>query len=96
MTGPNGDRYGGVWRVTTVDPPASLEFEDAVADPDGTPVTDVPVSKVSVRLTERGSGTRMELRSKFESLEDLAGWLSTGTLEGQQQAIAQMDVLLAA
>jgi hypothetical protein len=36
----------------------------------------------------------MELRSTFESREDLEGWLSTGTLEGQQ-AIAQMDVLLA-
>jgi uncharacterized protein YndB with AHSA1/START domain len=95
MTGPDGDRYGGVWRVAAVDPPAWLEFADTIADPDGTPVTDVPVSKVSVRLTERDSGTRMELRSKFESREDLEKWLSTGTLEGQQQAIAQMDVLLA-
>ena len=38
----------------------------------------------------------MEMRSKFESREDLEKWLSTGTLEGQQQAIAQMDVLLGA
>ena len=94
MTGPDGARYGGMWRVTAVDPPASLDFADAFADPDGTPRTDLPVSKVSVRLTERDSGTRMELRSTFESREELDGWLSTGTLEGQQQAIAQMDVLL--
>jgi uncharacterized protein YndB with AHSA1/START domain len=95
MTGPDGDRYGGVWRVAAVDPPASLETADAIADSDGAPATDVPVSNVSVRLTERDSGTRMELRSKFGSREDLEKWLSTGTLEGQQQAIAQMDVLLA-
>jgi len=94
MTGPAGDRHYGVWRVTAVDPPTSLEFADVFADADGTPIADMPVSRVRVRLTERGSGTRMEMRSKFESREDLEKWLSTGTLEGQQQAIAQMDVLL--
>jgi len=71
-----------------------LESADAIADPDRTRVTEVPVSKVSVRLTQRDSGTRMELRSQFESREDLEKWLSTGTREGQQQAVAQMDVLL--
>jgi uncharacterized protein YndB with AHSA1/START domain len=96
MTGPEGERLRGLWRVTAVDPPTSLEFADVFADADGTPITDMPVSRVRVRLTERESGTRMEMRSKFESREDLEKWLSTGTLEGQQQAIAQMDVLLPA
>ena len=94
MTGPDGDTHHGVWRVTAVGSPTSLEFADVFANADGTPITDMPVNRVSVRLTERGSGTRMEMRSKFDSREDLEKWLSTGTLEGQQQAIAQMDVLL--
>ena len=94
MTGPEGDTHHGMWRVTAVDPPTSLEFADVFANADGTAMTDMPVSRVWVRLTERESGTRMEMRSKFESREDLEKWLSTGTLEGQQQAIAQMDVLL--
>ncbi len=94
MTGPEGDRWGGMWRVTAVDPPTSLEFTDAFADAEGTPITDMPVYRVRVRLTERESGTRMEMRSKFESREDLEKWMSTGTLDGQQAAIAQMDVLL--
>jgi uncharacterized protein YndB with AHSA1/START domain len=96
MTGPEGERHRGLWRVAAVDPPTSLEFADVFADADGTPIMDMPVSRVRVRLTERENGTRMEMRSKFESREDLEKWLSTGTLEGQQQAIAQMDVLLAA
>jgi hypothetical protein len=83
-----------MWRVTAVDPPTSLEFGDVFANADGTPIADMPVSRVRVRLTERESGTRMEMRTKFDSREDLEKWLSTGTLEGQQQAIAQMDVLL--
>ena len=94
MTGPDGDRWRGIWRVTAVDSPTSLEFADVFADADGRPSMDMPVSRVSVRLTERESGTRMEMRSEFESREDLEKWLSTGTREGQQQAIAQMDVLL--
>jgi uncharacterized protein YndB with AHSA1/START domain len=94
MTGPEGDRYGGMWRVTAVDPPASLEFTDVFANADGTPNADMPVSRVSVQLTERDSGTRMEMRSKFESREDMEKWESTGTREGLQQAIAQMDHLL--
>ena len=94
MTGPEGDRHWGTWRVTAVDPPTSLEFADAFANADGTPITDMPVNRVSVRLAERESGTRMEMRSKFESREDMEKWVSTGTLEGLQQAIAQMDLLL--
>ena len=94
MTGPEGDRHRGKWRVTAVDPPTSLEFADVFADADGKPIAGMPVSRVRVRLTERSSGTRMEMRSKFDSREDLEKWLSTGTLEGQQQAIAQMDILL--
>jgi uncharacterized protein YndB with AHSA1/START domain len=96
MTGPEGDTHRGVWRVTAVGSPTSLEFADVFANADGTPITDMPVNRVTVRLTERESGTRMEMRSKFDSREDLEKWLSTGTREGQRQAIAQMDVLLPA
>ena len=59
-----------MWRVTAVDPPTSLQFTDAFADADGTPVADMPVSTVRVELTERGGGTRMEMQSAFESRED--------------------------
>jgi uncharacterized protein YndB with AHSA1/START domain len=94
MTGPEGERHRGMWRVTAVDPPTSLEFADFFAHTDGTPIAEMPVNRVRVRLTDGDSGTQMEMRSKFESREDLEKWLSTGTREGQQQAIAQMDVLL--
>jgi uncharacterized protein YndB with AHSA1/START domain len=95
MNGPEGDTHHGLWRVRAVDPPTSLEFTDSFADADWVPMRDMPVSRVSVRLAEHEGGTRMELRSTFESREDLEKWLSTGTLEGQQHAVSQMDVLLA-
>jgi len=94
MTGPDGDRHRGAWRVTAVDPPNSLEFADVFVDADGEPVEAMPVSRVGVRLTAHERGTRMELSSKFDSREDLENWVRTGTREGLRQAIAQMDILL--
>ena len=94
MTGPADEKSRGWWRVTSVNPPTSLEFTDGFADQDGTPIADMPISTVHMRLTEHDGGTRMELRSTFESREDLEKWLSTGTLEGQQEAVGQMDALL--
>ena len=96
MTGPQQETSRGAWRVTAVDPPTSLEFTDAFADADGTPIADTPVTTITVRLTKRDSGTRMELRSTFESREDMAKWVSMGTVEGLQQAVSHMDALLVA
>ena len=59
MTGPEGEEHHGVWRVTAIDPPASLEFTDAFADSGGAPLEDSPVSVISVRLLEHeGGGAR--------------------------------------
>ncbi len=93
MTGPEGDTWG-VWRLTAVDPPASLEFTDAFAEADGTPIAEMPVNTVRVRLTERDGGTRMEVRSRFESREEMEKWVSLGTVEGLKEAVGQMDALL--
>jgi uncharacterized protein YndB with AHSA1/START domain len=96
MTGPEGDRFHGMWRVTAVDPPTSLQFTDAFADTDGTPIADMPVSTVRVELTERDGGTRMAMQSAFESREDMEKVVGTGTFEGLKQAVSQMDGVLEA
>jgi uncharacterized protein YndB with AHSA1/START domain len=93
MTGPEGDSRG-MWRVAAVVPPTSLEFTDAFADTDGTPIADMPITRIRVGLTEHGGGTRMEMEATFESREDMEKWVSMGTVEGLQQAVGQMDALL--
>ena len=95
MTGPDGDQPRGWWRVTSVNPPKSLEFTDGFADQDGTPNADMPITRVQMQLTEHGGGTRMELRSVFESREQMEQLVSMGVVEGLQQAVGQMDALLA-
>jgi uncharacterized protein YndB with AHSA1/START domain len=94
MTGPEGDKYHGWWRVTAVDPPRSLEFIDGFADQDRKPVDDMPASTVRMRLTERDGGTRMELRSVFDSREEMDRLMDMGAAEGLRQAVGQMDALL--
>ena len=93
LTGPEGDMRG-MWRVKAVDPPTSLEFTDSFADTDGRPVADMPVSRVMVRITERGGGTRMEMHLTFESREDMEKVVGMGTVEVLRQGVGQMDALL--
>jgi uncharacterized protein YndB with AHSA1/START domain len=96
MTGPGGENSRGWWRVTSVDPPSSLEFTDRCTDQDGTPTADLPTTAVQMRLSEHDGGTRMELRFAFESgehMRQLEGW---GTFEVLPQSVGHMDALLAA
>lgn len=95
MTGPDGKRYHGWWRIEAVDPPTSLTFTDGFADENGKPVTDLPESEARVTLSERDGGTRMELRSTFASREGMEQTLEMGVVEGLTQAVGQMDALLA-
>jgi uncharacterized protein YndB with AHSA1/START domain len=94
MTGPEGEQHWGVLRVTAADPPTSLRFTDAFADPDGVPLEDSPVSEISMRLREHEGGTRMELHMTFETRGDMDRILDLGTLEGLRGAVGQMDGLL--
>jgi len=81
--------------LRTVDPPTSLQFTDALADSDGAPLEDSPVSEISVRLLEYEGATRMEMRMTFETREDMRRIVDMGTVEGLKQAVSQMDGLLA-
>jgi uncharacterized protein YndB with AHSA1/START domain len=94
MSGPDGAMWGA-WRIRAVDPPTSLEFINAFADTDGTPVADMPAFTVRVRLTERDGGTRMEMHSRFKSREAMERMVNMGTVDGLQRAVGQIDGLLA-
>jgi uncharacterized protein YndB with AHSA1/START domain len=94
MTGPEGDKHRGWWRVASVDPPTSLEFTDGFANQDGTRNDELPTTTVRMRLSHRDGGTRMELRSIFDSREQMEQLDRMGMAEGWKQAVGQMDGLL--
>jgi uncharacterized protein YndB with AHSA1/START domain len=94
MTGPDGEKSHGWWRVTSVEPPTSLEFTDGYAKADGTPNAEMPTTAVQVQLAEHDGGTRMQLRFVFassERMEQLERW---GAFEVFPQSVGQMDALL--
>lgn len=94
MTGPEGERYGGWWRVDAVDPPSSLELTDGFADADGNPNEEMPESRIRVRLSALESGTRMEIRTTFASREEMEKLVEMGMDQGLRQSVGQMDALL--
>jgi uncharacterized protein YndB with AHSA1/START domain len=96
MTGPEGDRSDGQWRIRTVEPPHKLEFEDAFADNEGNVNPDLPVTLITVTLEpESGGETRMSVHSAFPSPEAMNQVLDMGMEEGLLQSISQIDALLA-
>jgi len=97
MTGPDGERHHGWWRVVAVDPPHGLEFEDGFADDDGAPVPDMPTMTVRMTLEPRpDGGTTMTNVTTFPSAEAMQQIMEMGAEEGFKAALAQIDDLLAA
>jgi uncharacterized protein YndB with AHSA1/START domain len=95
MTGPEGDKARGWWRVLAVDAPRRLEFEDGFAGDDGKPNPDMPVMTIRVVLDElSGGGTRMAIETTFPSAEAMEQITTMGMEEGMTQAVGQIDDLL--
>jgi len=96
MTGPEGDRPGGWWRIVSVDAPHSLELDDGFSDDHGTGADTMPVMRMRLDLAERAGGaTTMTLRTTFASVDDMERILAMGMEEGITAAIGQMDAILA-
>jgi uncharacterized protein YndB with AHSA1/START domain len=94
MTGPEGDKARGWWRVISVDAPHGLEFEDGFADDAGQPNPDMPTTMTSVTITEVAGRTNMAIATKFPSTEAMEQMISMGMEEGMASALAQIDDLL--
>jgi uncharacterized protein YndB with AHSA1/START domain len=96
MTGPEGEKARGWWRFLALDEPRSLEFEDGFSDESGVPNEQMPVTRGRVDLVETATGTRMTVTSRFATLEQMQQLVQMGMVEGIQQAMSQIDGILAA
>lgn len=95
MTGPEGDKHHGGWRVIAVDPPKRLELEDFFADQAGEQDTSLPVSTFIVTIEETSPGrTRMSIESQYPSPEALQQVIEMGMEEGIRAALSQTNALL--
>lgn len=110
MTGPEGEKAGGWWKILSVDAPRTFEFEDGFAD-DGQGVPTTDTTRATVMLEEADDGddadagpdvagsasgrTRMTIVTTFASLEHLDALIAMGMEEGMSLAMGQIDGVLA-
>jgi uncharacterized protein YndB with AHSA1/START domain len=95
MTGPEGDQSRGWWKVVAVEPPHHLEVEDGFADASGAPNPNLPTTNMRVDISATRSGSQMLITSTFPSREAMEQMVSMGMEEGIQQALGQIDGILA-
>ena len=95
MTGPEGEKYRGWWNVLEVEPPRLLVFEDGFADETGAPNAAMPTSLARVEISDRPGGVTITIVTRFPSLEAMEQLVAMGMEEGLQQALGQIDAILA-
>jgi uncharacterized protein YndB with AHSA1/START domain len=95
MIGPNGETLHGWWRIISVDPPRSLDFEEGCADDSGQPSDELPSASVDVRLIETPGKTIMTITTRFNSIADMEQALAMGKGDGTRLAVGQIDAVLA-
>lgn len=95
LTGPQGEKYAGYWKITTVDEPRRFSFEDGFSDLDFNPNPELPVSVNVYTFTEQDGRTRATYETSYESAEALQQVLEMGVVEGATAAINQIDGVVA-
>jgi uncharacterized protein YndB with AHSA1/START domain len=95
MTGPEGDRHAGWWRVISVDEPKRLDLQDGFSDADGNPNDAMPTTMFTVTFDELAPNrTSMTIESHFPSAEAMAQLIEMGMDEGMRAAMGQIDAVL--
>ena len=96
MSGPDGERYPGWWRVLAVEEPTRFEFEDGFTDEEGNPDDSLPSAITTVTLRDTGRGaTTMVMVSTFPTLAQMEEILAMGAEEGIVSGAGQIDAILA-
>ncbi|HMY09732.1 MAG: SRPBCC family protein [Nocardioidaceae bacterium] len=95
MTGPEGERHGGYWEWSAVDPGRSFEVRDGFADQAGVPNQELPSMRMIFSFDAQGEGSRVSTTTYFNSSEELAQLLGMGMDEGMRAAMGQIDGVLA-
>ena len=96
MTGPDGERHHGWWRIEEVEEPSRIRFEDGFADDEGKPSDELPTTIATVTLSEADGRTTMAIESRFSDRESMEKVLEMGAEQGVREALEQLDALLAA
>lgn len=94
MTGPEGSKHYGWWRIEALDAPRRIEFLNGLAGDDGEPAPGVEPAGGVITFEPTTTGTRMIVVNKFTDAAQMEKMLGMGMQEGMTAAIGQMEALL--
>jgi uncharacterized protein YndB with AHSA1/START domain len=95
VVGPGGEQAHAYWRITAVDAPRSLAWEDGFLDDRGEPDPALPLTTMRLALDDRaGDGTVMTLVITFPSTESMEMHEAMDLEAQMAQVLDQAEALL--
>ena len=95
VTTPDGQKAKAYWRITAVDAPRSMEWEDGFLDDQPEPHPAIPPTTMRLTLADRdGGGTLMTIVVGFLSVESMQEYLDMDIAEQMRVTFGQADALL--
>ncbi len=95
VTAPDGQTAHPYWRITAVDPPRSMVWEDGFLDDQLEPNPAIPPTTMRLTLADRdGGGTLMTIVVGFLSVEAMQEYLDMDIEEQMRVTFGQADALL--
>jgi uncharacterized protein YndB with AHSA1/START domain len=95
MTGPDGEKHHGRWRIEEVDPPHRLHMTDDVVDEEGKPEDGGPTG-MTVTIAETGGTATMSIETHFVDRASMEQTIEMGFEQGMAETLAKIDPLLGA
>jgi len=95
MTGPDGEKHHGSWRIEEADPPHRLRIKDDDVDAEGNPEDGGPTA-MTVTIAEADGTATMSIQTHFGDRESMEQTIETGFERGMTEMLDGLDSLLAA
>jgi uncharacterized protein YndB with AHSA1/START domain len=95
MTGPDGEKHHGRWRIEEVEPPHRLHMTDDVVDTEGKPEDGGPTG-MTVTIAEADGTATMSIETHFADRASMEQTIETGFEQGMTETVNQVDPLLGA
>jgi uncharacterized protein YndB with AHSA1/START domain len=95
MTGPDGEKHHGSWRIEEADPPHRLRIKDDDVDAEGNPEDGGPTA-MTVTIAEAAGTATMSIQTHFADRESMEQTIEMGFEQGMTETLNQVDPLLGA
>ena len=95
MTGPDGEKHNGWWRIEEVERPHRLRIKDDAVDEQGNPDDGGPTA-MTVTIAEADGTATMSIQTHFGDRESMERMIEMGMEQGMTETLNQVDPLLGA